>query len=97
MLNQVNVAFQILPWSKSKHPYEIVDKAIEIIKDSGIRYRVCPFETVMEGQYDEIMDLIKKIQVICLEYGADNIISNIKIQVDKQKDVTIEDKTGKYD
>jgi uncharacterized protein (TIGR00106 family) len=97
MLKQVNVALQVLPTSKSKHPYDIVDKAIEIIKESGVKYRVCPFETVMEGNFDEIMAVIKKIQLTCLDYGADNMISFIKVQIDKQKDVFIEDKTKKYD
>jgi uncharacterized protein (TIGR00106 family) len=97
MFKQVNVALQILPTSKSKHPYDIVDKAIEIIKLSGIKYRVCPFETVMEGDYDTIMSIIRQIHTICLEFGADSCLSYIKIQIDKNKDVTIEDKTGKYD
>jgi uncharacterized protein YqgV (UPF0045/DUF77 family) len=97
MFKQVNVALQVLPSSKSKHPYDIVDKAIEVIRLSGIKYRVCPFETVMEGDYDTIMEIIKKVQIICLEFGADSCLSNIKIQLDKYNDVTIEDKTAKYD
>jgi uncharacterized protein (TIGR00106 family) len=97
MFKQVNVALQILPSSNSKHPYDIVDKAIEIIRLSGIKYRVCPFETVMEGDYDSIMSIIKKVHITCLEFGADSFLSFIKIQVDKNKDITIEDKTGKYD
>jgi uncharacterized protein (TIGR00106 family) len=97
MFKKVNVALQLLPSSKSKHPYDIVDKAIEVIRLSGIKYRVCPFETVMEGDYDTIMDIIKKVHTICLEFGADSSISFIKIQIDKNKDITIEDKTKKYD
>jgi uncharacterized protein YqgV (UPF0045/DUF77 family) len=97
MLNKVNVALQVLPSSKEIHPYKIVDAAIKIIEDSGIKYRVCPFETVMEGDYDVIMDIVKKIQIECINSGADSMISNLKIQVDKYKDVTIEDKTAKYD
>ena len=97
MFKQVNVALQILPSSKSKHPYDIVDKAIEIIRLSGIKYRVCPFETVMEGDYDKIMDIIRKVHTICLESGADRCLSFIRIQIDKEKDITIEDKTRKYD
>jgi len=97
MLKQVNVAFQVLPSSKLKHPYVIVDKAIEIIKESGLKYRVCPFETVIEGDYDEIMAVIKKVQLACIDFGADNMLSFIKIQIDNHKDVFIEDKTAKYD
>jgi uncharacterized protein (TIGR00106 family) len=96
MFKQVNVALQIIPFSTSKHPYDIVDKAIEVIKLSGIKYTVCPFETVMEGDYDTIMGIIKKVHIICLEFGAESCLSYVKIQIDKSKDVTIEDKTGKY-
>jgi uncharacterized protein YqgV (UPF0045/DUF77 family) len=97
MLNKVNVALQVLPSSKEIHPYDIVDIAIKIIEESGIKFRVCPFETVMEGDYEVIMDIVKKIQIECLNSGADSMISNLKIQVDKFKDVRIEDKTAKYD
>ena len=97
MFKQVNISLQILPNSNSKHPYDIVDKAIEVIKHSGIKYRVCPFETVMEGDYDTIMEIIKKIHSTCLDFGAESCFSYVKIQIDKNKDVTIEDKTNKYD
>jgi len=97
MLHTVNISLQILPSSKTKHPYDIVDKAIEIIAASGLKYKVCPFETVMEGDYDQIMGVIKKVQIECLNYGADSIFSNIKIQINGTADVTIEDKIGKYE
>lgn len=95
--NTVNISIQVLPDSKSKHPYDIVDKAIEVIAASGLKYKVCPFETVIEGDYDNIMELIKKVHETCLEFGADKIFSNIKVQIDKSRNVTIEDKTGKYE
>lgn len=97
MKHQVNISLQILPASKEKDPYRIVDKAIEIIEASGLKYKVCPFETVMEGSYDKIMSVIKEVQVNCLEYGAESIFSNIKVQIKKDTDVTIEDKMEKYE
>ena len=97
MKHKVNISLQLLPGSKTKDTYEIIDRAIEIIAASGIHYRVCPFETVMEGDYEEIMQLISKIHTECMEYGAENILSFIKVQISKDKDVLISDKTGKYD
>ena len=97
MFKQVNVALQVLPSSESRHPYEIVDKAIELIQQSGIRYKVCPFETVLEGDYDEIMQLVKKIQIECLDYGASNMISFLKIEISNNQVVKIEDKMQKYE
>jgi uncharacterized protein (TIGR00106 family) len=93
---QVNVALQVVPASKETHPYAIVDRAIEIIEQSGIRFKVCPFETVMEGDYDTIMQLIKTIQEECLIAGADSMLTYIKVQVRKDQDVTLEEKIDKY-
>ena len=59
MNNTVNIALQILPTSKTVHPYSIVDAAIAVIAASGLKYRVTPFETVMEGSYDRIMEVVK--------------------------------------
>ena len=35
-----------------------VDNAIAIIQQSGIKYEVGPFATVLEGKYDEVMKVI---------------------------------------
>lgn len=95
-LNKVNVAVQLLPTASDIHPYTLVDKAIEIIKSSGLIYKVCPFETVLEGEYDKIMEVIKQIQENSYENGAQSLMVYIKIQSVKQKDVTIDDKMKKY-
>jgi len=96
MTNTVNIALQILPTSKSIHPYQLVDKAIEIIANSGLKYRVTPFETVMEGNYDEIMIVVKKAQQACYEAGAESLMTYLKIQ-SSLEDVTIDDKMEKYE
>jgi len=92
----VNIALQILPSSKTIHPYALVDKAIEVIAASGIRYKVTPFETVMEGSYNDIMKVVKLAQEACYEAGADSLMTYVKIQTSKT-DVSIEDKIGKYE
>ena len=96
MKKQVNIAVQIIPRANGIHPYDIVDKAIEVIKQSGVNYMVCPFETVMEGEYDKLMQIIEKIHETCFLAGAEDIICNIKIQSNKLGTVAIEDKMHKY-
>jgi uncharacterized protein YqgV (UPF0045/DUF77 family) len=96
MNNIVNVAIQVLPVSKTIHPYNIVDKAIEIIHNSGLNYKVCPFETVVEGKLEEILQLVAKIQEECYTVGAESMMMYIKIQSSANKDVLIEDKMKKY-
>lgn len=97
MNNNVNIAVQVLPKSKSKETYDLVDDAIQVIGQSGLKYRVCPFETVIEGPYHEIMQVVEKLQEVCFEKGADELLVYLKIQNRKDGNVTIEDKMKKYD
>ena len=97
MNNTVNIALQILPTSKTVHPYSIVDAAIAVIAASGLKYRVTPFETVMEGNYDRIMEVVKLAQQACYDAGAENLMTYLKIQSNGSGDVSIEDKMGKYE
>lgn len=97
MKNLINAAIQVLPRSSEKGTYELVDLAIEIIQHSGMKYRVCPFETVVEGAYDDVMRLIKEIHEAVYAGGADEMITNIKIQTRHNQDVFIEDKMSKYE
>ena len=97
MKNRINVALQVLPRSTTKDTYDLVDKAIEIIEQSGLEYKVCPFETVIEGYYDEIMALIKKIHEQCYESGTETMMTYIKIQTSADKNVSINDKMHKYE
>jgi uncharacterized protein YqgV (UPF0045/DUF77 family) len=96
MNKTVNIALQILPSSSTIHPYTLVDKAIEVIAASGLRYKVTPFETVMEGSYENIMEVVKQAQEACYEAGAESLMTYIKIQ-SSRKDVSIDDKMGKYE
>jgi uncharacterized protein YqgV (UPF0045/DUF77 family) len=93
---KINVAIQVLPEAENKIKYELVDKAIEAIRDSGFEYRVCPFETVVECSYEELPGLIEKIHEACFEAGTERMLMNLKIQVDFQDEVTIDDKMEKY-
>ena len=97
MNNIVNLAIQVLPESKEKHPYDIVDSAIEIIQKSGVKYKVCPFETVIEAPVDKALELVKQIQEKCYREGAENLMTYIKIQSSAKQDVFIEGKMKKYE
>ncbi|WP_430810107.1 MULTISPECIES: thiamine-binding protein [unclassified Carboxylicivirga] len=92
----VNVAVQVLPSSTEHDAYHLVDAAIDIIARSGLKHEVCPFETVVEGPYADVMQLVEQVQEACYGSGADSLICNLKIQSKADGDVSIEDKVGKY-
>ena len=86
-----HVSFQLLPLLDHDKIYQIVDKALEIIRSSGIAHVTGPMETTMEGDYDEIMKIIRKIQVLTLEH-SDELVSVIKVHLRKYGPVTFEEK-----
>ena len=94
--NKINAAIQVLPEAAGKLKYDLVDVAISAIQDSGLKYQVCPFETVVECTYEELISLLEKIHDSCKNAGTENMITNLKIQVNFQNEVTIEDKMKKY-
>jgi len=97
MSHKINLALQIIPQVATEKVYAVVDEAIAVIKASGVKYRVCPFETVMEGTYDELMEVVRQTQEVCFKAGASQLLVYIKMQIRKDQDVTMEEKTGKYD
>ena len=97
MSSIVNIAIQVIPFSRERELYDLVDLAIQVIQNAGIKYRVCPFETVMEGDYDRLMEVVKQCQQVCLDNGAEQVLVNLKIQHRRKGDVRISDKMGKYE
>lgn len=97
MSHSINLAIQVLPKANNGDTYALVDEAIRVIQQSGVKYRVCPFETVMEGPYDRLMEIVRDAQQACFDAGAEEVLVNLKIQHRRDGDVTIEEKTGKYD
>ena len=96
MNKDVNIALQILPLVKGENTYPIIDRAIQTIIESGLKYQVCPFETVIEGPYDEIMILVKRVYESCFEAGAAELIANLKVHLRLGEDVTIDEKMKNY-
>lgn len=97
MSTTVNLAIQILPLGIPKaQAYAIIDEAISCVKKSGLSHVVCPFETVVEGSYEEVMILFNEMQKVCQQAGAEELLINLKLQRNFNKDIAILDKTRKY-
>lgn len=96
MNNIIHFALQIVPLNANKHPYTVIDKAIEVIAASGLEYHVGPMETVIVGTYDEIWAVAKKAQQACFDNGANELVVTIKLHIKKDEDINWEEKMGKY-
>ncbi len=89
----VNVAVEVVPLDPDA--FRIVDRAIEVIARSGVKYEVGPMETTMEGPLDRLLDVAKAAHLAAFEAGAERVVTVIKIG-DSVKGSTMAEKVGKY-
>ena len=92
-----NVSIQVLPKGDNKEIVRIVDKVIAYIQSTGLHCFVGPTETSIEGDLDELMEIVRRCQYICIEEGSPSVMSYVKIGYQPNGDVlTIDEKTSKY-
>ena len=92
----VNVGFQVLPkTSDGVDSYAVVDEAIAVVSRSGVKYEVGAMETVMEGELDELLDIVKEAQQACIRAGAKEVMTFVKIHY-RPEGVTMDEKLEKY-
>ncbi|MBO4863475.1 MAG: thiamine-binding protein [Eubacterium sp.] len=93
-----SVAIQVLPKAKDDEELiRIVDAVIDYIRSTGLNYYVGPCETAIEGDYEELMEIVKNCQLIAVEAGAPSVLSYVKIDFRPEGQVlTIERKTSKH-
>lgn len=74
------LSIQVIPKTpNNKDSYPYVDRAIEVIQQSGVKYEVHPLETTMEGELEELLDVVRRMHEALVEAGSPSIISQIKI------------------
>ncbi len=94
---QASVAIQVLPQVEEARVIPVVDQVIAYIKSFGLNTVVGPFETTIEGEYDQLMEIVKGCQMICVEAGAPSVISYIKIAYHPGEGTwSIDEKTAKH-
>jgi uncharacterized protein YqgV (UPF0045/DUF77 family) len=76
---EVYLAFQVIPRMREGNNFELVDRAIEIVKNSNVPYQVSAMETTMRGNIDELFEIVKAAQQACIDHGAVEVITNVKI------------------
>ena len=93
-----SVAIQVLPKASSdEEVIRIVDAVIAYIKSTGLNYFVGPCETSIEGDYDELMEIVKECQKVAVKAGAKSVSAYVKINYCPEGDVlTIEKKVTKH-
>ena len=92
-----NMDIQILPTVEGgeKEKYAVIDKVIEHIISTGLKYEVGALGTTVEGEFYALVEILKVAQDICFNEGAERVCTIAKFDY-KKEGITIEEKIGKY-
>lgn len=87
-----SIALQILPLSSGDR-IAVIDKVIAYLQEQPVKQVVTPFETVLEGEWEELFPILKTaIELAGSE--AENVFANVKINYGQI--LSIEEKIEKY-
>ncbi|MEM7798950.1 MAG: thiamine-binding protein [Chloroflexota bacterium] len=93
MSDPINLSIQVLPLVND--PYPVIDKAIEVIQSSGLKYEVGPMETTLEGDFETCMAVAQAVHKACFVDGVQQVVTIIKI-AEKVGGTSMEGKTAKF-
>lgn len=92
-----SIAFQVMPKVlEGQDSIKIIDKAIEVVKKSGVNYEVGPMETTMEGELDQLIKIVENAIDACMKAGALSVFTNMKIFYNPKGVMTIHEKVTKH-
>ena len=89
--NTILLEFSMSPMTSGESVSKYVARSLEIIDKSGLPYRLNPMGTVIEGEWDEVMGVVKA----CWERmkaDCDRISSIIKVDYRRGKSGRLESK-----
>jgi len=74
---------------------DMVELAIKVIQASGLKYEVDAMSTSVEGEFDEVMELYKRVHRAVMDAGVDRLVTIMRID-EKKGGVTIDEKVASF-
>jgi len=90
----VLLEFSMYPTDKGESVSRYVARSLEIIDASGLPYRLGPMGTTLEGEYGEVMDVVRR----CFErmtQDCDRVACQIKLDWRRQGSGRLDAKVAK--
>ncbi len=87
----VLLEFSMTPLDKGESVSEYVSRSLKIIDESGVNYRLNPMGTVLEGEWDEVMAVVKRC-FDTMSADCNRITCSIKVDYRKGRENGLESK-----
>lgn len=72
------VELSVVPLGKGASVSPVIARVMQIIIDSGIRYKANPMGTVLEGEWGRVMAVVKQCHDEALK-DAERVVTTIKV------------------
>ncbi len=92
----VLIEFSMFPLDKGESLSPYVARILDVIDKSGVNYRLNPMGTVLEGNYDEVMDVVRDC-FLALQKDCNRISMTLKMDYRKTEHSRLESKIQKVE
>lgn len=80
----------IIPLGVGSSVSDYVAEALRILERSGLRYKLTPTSTVIEGNLEELFNVMKEMHESAFKKGAPRVVTVIKIDDRRDKPITMD-------
>lgn len=87
----VMVEFSVVALGKGPSLSPVVARVLKIVVDSGMQYKATPMGTVLEGEWDPVMAVVKKCHDEAMK-DSERVLTSIKIDDRRGKELRMESK-----
>jgi uncharacterized protein (TIGR00106 family) len=87
----VLVEFSVVPLGTGVSVSPLIARVLKIVSESGVSYKANPMGTVLEGDWDKVMGVVKKCHDAVMK-DAERVLTSITIDDRKGRELRIEKK-----
>ena len=91
VIQMILLEFSMSPMDKGESVSDQVSRSLQIIDESGVPYKLNPMGTVLEGEFDEVMGVVKQCYET-MRSDCKRITCGIKIDYREGKSGRLESK-----
>ncbi len=85
------VEFSVVPLGTGTSVSPQIARVLKIVSESGVSYKANPMGTVLEGDWDKVMSVVKKCHDVVMK-DSERVLTSITIDDRKGKEQRIERK-----
>jgi uncharacterized protein (TIGR00106 family) len=66
-----------------------VARCLEVVREAGVTYQLTPMGTILEGELDELLSLVRRMHEVPFGEGAARVVTTLKIDDRRDKEASM--------